>query len=228
MKKISIAIVVPVLNEERELDSAIKHLQTVNADELVFIDGGSVDSSTNILEQNKVIWYASKPGRAKQMNLGASKVTSDIILFLHTDTLLCSSYLQKIRASMQDSKVIAGRFDIILSGSHLMFRLVELFVNWRSRLTRISSGDQAMFIRRDIFESLGGFPDQVLMEDIEMSKRLKVLGKITCLHEQVVTSSRRWEKHGIFRTILLMWRLRFQYWLGADPANLKQQYVDHQ
>ncbi len=128
---------------------------------------------------------------------------------------------------MKNEKTVAGRFDIRLSGQHFMLRVIEFLVNSRSRLTRISTGDQAMFVRRDIFERLGGFPDQPLMEDIELSRRLKPVGKIACLHEKVVTSSRRWETHGILRTILLMWRLRFCYWLGADPAELKQQYVNH-
>ena len=227
MQKPSVVIVVPILNEEQELDCAIKRLQAVGADELVFVDGGSVDASTRILEQNKVIWYSGKSGRAKQMNLGALKTKSEIVLFLHIDTVISSSNLQKVRVSMQDDKAVAGRFDVSLSGSHSAFRMVEFFINWRSRLSKISSGDQAMFIRRKVFESLDGFPDQVLMEDIELSKRLKHLGEITCLHEKVLTSSRRWEKHGILRTILLMWRLRFRYWLGADPARLKQQDVDH-
>jgi len=119
-----------------------------------------------------------------------------------------------------------GRFDVQLSGRHPAFRIIEWFINWRSRLTRISTGDQAMFVRREVFARLGGFSEQLLMEDIELSSRLKREGEIACLRRKVVTSSRRWEKHGIARTVLLMWWLRLRYSLGADPEALKRRYVD--
>lgn len=225
-RKPSVAIVVPVLNEGSGLGPLIRMLRETGADEVVFVDGGSTDSSGEVLEETGVCWYACKPGRARQMNLGASKTESDILLFLHADTTISSSSLEEVRRVMGDKETVAGRFDIRLSGQHFMHRVIAFFVNWRSRLTRISTGDQAMFVRRDVFEKLGGFPEQPLMEDIELSRRLKPVGKIACLREKVMTSSRRWEAHGILRTILLMWWLRFRYWLGADPAELKRHYVN--
>jgi len=127
---------------------------------------------------------------------------------------------------MLNPSVVGGRFDVRLSGRHPAFRVIEFFINWRSRLTRISTGDQAMFVRRNVFERLGGFPQWPLMEDVEFSRRLKREGQIACLHRRVLTSSRRWEKHGIVHTVLLMWWLRLRYWLGANPETLKRHYVD--
>jgi len=216
-----------VLNEEDGIAMLIDQLEGIGATEVVFVDGGSTDASQRILRARGVRWYESKPGRARQMNLGAAKVKSDIILFLHADTIIDSSNLESIRTRLQDQKVVAGYFSVRLSGSRPMLRVVEFLINWRSRMTKISTGDQAMFIRRDLFDRLGGFPDQPLMEDIEMSRRLKREGRIACLPGRVITSSRRWERFGIWRTILLMWRLRFRYWLGADPAKLKALYMDY-
>jgi len=127
---------------------------------------------------------------------------------------------------MRDERVVGGRFDVRLSGRQPAFRVIEFFINLRSRLTRIATGDQAIFVRRSVFERLGGFPEQPLMEDVEFSRRLKREGRIACLRERVVTSSRRWERHGIARTVWLMWSLRLGYWLGADPERLRRWYRD--
>lgn len=205
----------------------IDQLEKIGAAEVIFVDGGSKDATQRILQERGVRWYESRPERARQMNLGAIKNRSDIILFLHADTIIDSSNFEGIRKHMQDQKAVAGHFSVRLSGSDPMLRLVEFLMNWRSRITKISTGDQAMFIRRDLFKRLGGFPEQPLMEDIEMSRRLKREGEVVCLPDQVITSSRRWETFGIWRTILLMWQLRFRYWLGADPAKLKVLYMNH-
>ncbi|MDQ6959719.1 MAG: TIGR04283 family arsenosugar biosynthesis glycosyltransferase, partial [Mariprofundaceae bacterium] len=167
-----------------------------------------------------------KRGRAFQMNAGAEQSESDILLFLHADTNLFSSHIEDVERVMCGPDVVGGRFDVRLSGNHPAFRVIEFFMNWRSRLTKISTGDQAMFVRRKVFERMGGFPEQPLMEDVEFSRCLKREGHIVCLHSRVTTSSRRWEKHGIVRTVLLMWWLRFRYWLGASPAALKRLYMD--
>ena len=225
--KADIAIIVPILNEAAVLPVQIRRLQAIPGIQAVFVDGGSTDGSTQLLGDAGVHWIATAPGRARQMNAGARACHGDVLIFLHADTLLESRHVDTVRRAMTDETVAGGRFDIRLSGSHPAFRLIEHMINLRSRLSRISTGDQAMFVRRDVFDRLGGFPEQPLMEDVAFSRRLKREGKIACLGEQVVTSSRRWEEHGIARTVLLMWWLRLRYWLGADPAALKKNYGDH-
>ncbi len=158
------------------------------------------------------------------MNTGASYIKSDIILFLHVDTDINSSHVLAIKQAVKRPDVVGGRFDVQLSGRQPLFRVIEWLINHRSRLSRISTGDQAMFVRRTVFEQLGGFPDLPLMEDVEFSRRLKKQGEIICLRDKVVTSSRRWEQHGIFSTIGLMWKLRFLYWLGVPAEKLARMY----
>ncbi len=223
----TVAVILPVLNEENALPDLLQRVRHWGAEEIIFVDGGSSDHTLQLLEDSDVIWIHGKCGRAFQMNAGSSKVECDILLFIHIDTELSSSCIEDIRRVMCDQEVVGGRFDVQLSGRHPAFRMIEWFINWRSRMTKISTGDQAIFVRSDVFERLGGFPEIPLMEDVEFSKRLKRQGRIACLHRKVITSSRRWEKHGIVRTILLMWWLRFRFWQGVNPAVLKRHYVDH-
>jgi rSAM/selenodomain-associated transferase 2 len=157
------------------------------------------------------------------MNAGAGHARACVLLFLHIDTQLPPGALERVREAIA-AGYVWGRFDVRLSGRHLWLRLVERAMNWRSRLTGIATGDQAMFVRADVFRMLGGFPDQPLMEDIEFSNRLKWVGPPACLRETVETSSRRWERDGIFRTVFLMWRLRLLYWLGISPERLSSRY----
>jgi len=220
----TIAIVVPVLNEAALLPSNIERIRASSADEVIYVDGGSVDGTQDLLIGAGVKWFLSPPGRARQMNCGAAQCSSDIINFIHVDTVIFSDHIEAVRQAMRDEAIAGGRLDVRLSGTHPMFRIIESMINLRSRLTKVSTGDQAMFVRRTVFERLGGFPDQALLEDVEMSLRLRRIGRIACLRQQVETSSRRWEQYGIMRTVLLMWWLRFRYWLGADPADLKRLY----
>lgn len=230
----TVAIVVPLFNEVERVPGLLKMLAGVNVDEVVLVDGGSQDGTLDLLDhslhaslqQSGFRWLQSKKGRASQMNAGASVCQSETVLFLHADTEIDAVAIASARDAMADSEVIGGRFDLKLSGMHPMFRLIEQMINLRSRFTKISTGDQAMFVRRDIFEKLGGFSDQPLMEDVEFSKRLKQQGRVTCLRETVTTSSRRWEQAGMFRTILLMWKLRFLYWAGVSPKRLANSYRD--
>jgi len=219
-----VAVIVPVLNEAQGLPSLLHRLQALNADECVFVDGGSTDESCRILAASGVRWLASKRGRALQMNVGCQQTKSDILLFIHGDTEFSSEHMNDLKAVMRDEKTVGGRFDVRLSGAQPAFRVIELMMNLRSRLTKISTGDQAMFVRRDVFERFGGFPELPLMEDVAFSKLLKKQGKVACLRRKIVTSSRRWEQHGIVRTILLMWRLRLLYWLGVAPEKLAKMY----
>lgn len=220
----TISIVVPILNEGERLPQLLQMLERLHADEVILVDGGSTDGSDMLLSGSSFKWIRSAPGRAVQMNRGAEKCRSDILLFLHADTAITPSAVDAAKAVMNHAEVAAGRFDLSLSGRRAVFRLIESMINLRSRITKISSGDQAIFVRRQIFEALGGFPEQPLMEDIELSRRLKRAGRIACLRDKVTTSSRRWEGHGVVRTILLMWKLRFLYWLGAAPESLAQMY----
>jgi len=222
----TVAVIVPVLNEAECLPWLLTHIREWGMDEIIFVDGGSSDETLQILKDAGVKWIHSERGRAVQFNAGAAQSESDILLFLHADTSLSSSHITDMRQVMRNPFVAGGRFDVQLSGHHPAFRIIEFFINWRSRLTRISTGDQAMFVRREVFARLGGFSEQPLMEDIEFSRRLKREGRIACLRRQVLTSSRRWEKHGIARTVLLMWWLRLRYSLGANPEALKRRYVD--
>jgi len=223
-RPLSVAAIVPVLNEAALLPGAIERFRHIGVDELVYADGGSTDSTREQLQAAGVRWVSSRPGRSAQMNRGAVECVSDILLFIHVDTSVSSSHIEAVLESMRDRRMAGGRFDVQLSGTHPAFRIIESMINMRSRLSRISTGDQAMFVRRNIFERLGGFPDQPLLEDVAFSRRLKRAGQIACLRQRVETSSRRWEECGIVRTILLMWWLRLRFWLGADPARLWQLY----
>lgn len=221
---ISVAVIVPLLNEAAELPRLLHRLRTCAADEMVVVDGGSTDDSRRLLQASGVRWLASPPGRAVQMNNGARVCTSDILLFLHADTEICSDHIETLRGLTRRSGVVGGRFDVRLTGNGMALRVVEYFINLRSRMTGISTGDQAIFVRREVFERMGGFADIPLMEDIEFSRRLKRQGGISCLRQRVRTSSRRWEQYGTVRTVLLMWRLRLLFRLGIPPARLAEMY----
>ena len=223
---LSIALVVPVFNETQLLPEKLTSLKALNADELVFVDGGSTDNTQQLLEKAGVSWLEGHRGRAAQMNAGTGQCKSDILLFVHIDTELDESNISAIRLALKQQNLVGGRFDIRLSGHRPAYRMISWFINTRSRLTKISTGDQALFVRRDVFEQMGGFADLPLMEDIEFSKRLKREGGIACLRETVTTSSRRWQQHGIVRTILLMWKLRLFYWLGTPADKLAIMYRD--
>jgi len=220
----SIAIIVPVFNEERVLPELIANLQQMDANELIVVDGGSTDHTCRLLADSHIRWISSILGRAAQMNAGLQECKSDILLFIHSDTIINSSHLLAVKQAMQDESVVGGRFDVRLSGDWFAFRVIAYFINMRSRLSGISTGDQCQFVRRSVFERMGGFPEQALMEDIEFSKRLKRYGKLACLRQKVGTSSRRWERYGVMRTVWLMWKLRFLYWLGVSPEKLAQAY----
>ncbi|MDX8389422.1 MAG: TIGR04283 family arsenosugar biosynthesis glycosyltransferase [Mariprofundaceae bacterium] len=224
----NVAVIVPILNESTSLPELLKSLQTLQVNEVVVVDGGSTDGSQTILEKSRCTWVASAPGRAHQMNQGADICVSDILVFLHADTELTSKHVDDVCAVMSSSSTVAGRFDVSIKGEHPLLPIIAFFINLRSRWSRISTGDQAMFVRRNLFERLGGFPEQPLMEDVEFSMWLKRAGDIACLRRKVVTSGRRWQRHGVFQTVWLMWKLRFCYWLGANPAELKKQYENHE
>ena len=217
----------PVLNEAAGIDAALQALAPVVARgaQAVVVDGGSTDDTVARAQRHTgVTVLASVRGRARQMNAGACHAAgSGALLFLHADTLLPPDADRLIQQALASGRVW-GRFDVRIKGRPWMLRVVAAAMNARSRLTGIATGDQAMFMSRGAFERVGGFPDQPLMEDIELSKRLRRLGAPACLRAPVSTSGRRWEQRGVWRTIALMWRLRWAYWRGADPAELAERY----
>jgi len=221
-----ISIIIPALNEATLIVNHLSFLQPLRSagHEVILVDGGSSDATIALSEPSVDRVIRSSRGRSRQMNAGAKAARGGILLFLHTDTLLPRGADQLIIHGIERGGKVWGRFDVRLSGSHLLFRLIELLMNLRSRLTGIATGDQAIFIRRDLFETVGGFPDIDLMEDIALSKLLKKHSPPLCLWQRVVPSSRRWEKKGILRTILLMWFVRLAYFFRTDPRRLAELY----
>ncbi len=223
--KPELSIVVPVLNEAAQIVERLHALQKLRASgvELIVADGGSTDGTAHLAEALADRVVTAPRGRAAQMNAGAAVSQGQVLLFLHADTTLPENAAQALLAAI-DSGESWGRFDVRIDGAQPLLRIVEHMMNWRSRLTGIATGDQAIFVIRDIFERVGGYADLLLMEDIALSAALKRITPPVCLRERVTTSGRRWEKHGVLRTILLMWRLRAAYFMGADPAHLALRY----
>lgn len=221
-----ISIVIPLLDEARTLPSLLDHLAAFRdrGCEIVLVDGGSRDGTPAVAERAGFRVVYAPRGRARQMNAGANAAHGDVLLFLHADTRLPVDADALVAGALSRGPRVWGRFDVAIAGSSPMLRVVALLMNRRSRWTGIATGDQAIFLRRAAFDAIGGFPDQPLMEDIEASRRLMLISLPVCIADRAVTSGRRWEQHGIWRTIFLMWRLRFAYWLGARPETLARRY----
>lgn len=216
----------PILNEEAHVAACLGALQPLRGQncELIVADGGSRDRSVALAEPLADRVVVAPKGRAAQMNAGARQAGGDTLWFLHADTRPPPDAPELIRSALARPDRGWGRFDVRLSGSRPALRMVERAMNLRSRLTGIATGDQGIFVRRDLFERIGGYPPIALMEDIALSRALKRHGRPICLRQRVLTSSRRWERDGIWRTILLMWRLRLAYFFGADPDRLARIY----
>jgi rSAM/selenodomain-associated transferase 2 len=221
-----ISIVIPVLNEAPLVVQNLSALQPLRAvgHELILVDGGSDDSTVLLSEPFVDQTIRSFKGRSRQMNSGAMAAKEEILLFLHIDTLLPEGADRLIVNGMEREMKSWGRFDVRLSGGHPLFRVVDWLMNWRSRITGIATGDQAIFVQKKLFRTVGGFPDIDLMEDIVLSKRLKRYSLPCCLWHRVLTSSRRWEKKGMVHTILLMWFLRGAFFLRVNPNRLAKFY----
>ena len=221
-----LSIVVPVLNEAAGIAAALRALAPFRqrGAEVVVADGSSTDATVDIARPLADRIVAAPRGRASQMNAGAAAATGDVLLFLHADTSLPDNADGLLLYGLADTGRVWGRFDVKIEGRHPLLHMVAGMMNWRSQITGIATGDQAMFVTREAFTAVGGFPDIPLMEDVALSKRLKRLGRPLCLAVRVRTSGRRWEQRGGVSTILLMWRLRLAYWLGAEPAALARRY----
>ncbi len=222
-----ISVIIPVLNEAQALREHLPALQPLRArgHELIVVDGGEDVQSKQACSAWVDRWISSDAGRALQMNAGAAQAHGEGLLFLHIDTLLPATAAEVLEHVFSTSAASWGRFDVRLSGSHPAFRVIETMINLRSRVSGVATGDQALFVRREVFARAGGFPRIPLMEDVALSKRLRSLAWPVCLRERVTTSSRRWERHGIARTVCLMWWLRLLYVLGVAPQTLHRIYI---
>ncbi|MDM8347698.1 TIGR04283 family arsenosugar biosynthesis glycosyltransferase [Pseudomonas sp. sp1636] len=221
----SLSVIIPSRNEALALPALLEDLALLRqaGAELIVVDGGSSDATCALALGRVDRLIESAAGRARQMNAGAAVARGDYLWFVHADTRVSAASIQNLLAGLS-GRPIWGRFDVCLSGRGLALRLIGTMINLRSRLTGVATGDQGIFVARESFEALGGYADIPLMEDIELSGRLKKCARPRCLRPPLTTSSRRWERDGIWRTVLFMWRLRLAYYCGASPDQLARQY----
>ncbi len=221
-----ISVILPVLNEEKTISRTLAAVMALHPHEIIVVDGGSADRTRRICVEAGAKVLMTGPGRARQMNRGALDASGDVLLFLHADTRLPASALRDIAAALNDARYVGGRFDVELDSDRWLLKVVGFMISLRSRLSNVGTGDQAIFVRREILAELGGFPDMPLMEDIAFCRMLRRAGKVACLRSKVVTSARRWEAGGVWRTIFRMWTLKLLYLAGVPPARLKRFYAD--
>jgi rSAM/selenodomain-associated transferase 2 len=225
VRSMKLSVIVPMLNEEHTIAPTLEAIHRgAPAAELIVVDGGSSDASVATAEPLADRVIGASRGRAKQMNAGASVATGGALAFVHADSIVPRDFADAIGAALADSSVVGGRFDIELDEPTLICRLIGALISIRSRLSQTGTGDQAIFVRRDVFERLGGFPDIALCEDLDFARKLKRAGRVACLRSRVVTSARRWRRHGFARTILKMWTIRLLYLAGVSPARLVRMY----
>lgn len=222
------SIIIPVLNEETTLETQLTHLTKLcppHDCELLIVDGGSCDRTVSIAERYGRIIYAPR-GRAIQMNAGAAVANGDVLIFLHADTKLPADAFEAIEQACKSPQIVGGAFHLRFNCNHWSYQLVAFFTNLRSRLRTLFTGDQAYFIRATSFRAIGGYPEQPLMEDLEIISRLRRTGKVILLPQHVITSARRHERIGLLRSVLWMWYLRMLYQLGISPIQLQRMYLD--
>lgn len=218
-----ISVIIPTLNEATVIERTLTHLSLIQGLELIVVDGGSTDGTAALAQRHARVLTA-RPGRAEQMNRGAQQATGAILLFLHADTLVGPAALREIIEALEDPAIVGGAFRLVIETPRRLLRLIAAAANIRTRLTRIPYGDQGIFVRRSVFEKLGGFPIQPLMEDVEFARRLKRVGRLVILSEAVQTSSRRWDKEGFWYTTLRNQALVLLYFIGISPDRLARWY----
>ncbi len=231
----TISVIIPTFNEEQTITNQLTSVASFGFDEIIVVDGGSTDRTRAIVDSlvsgtqhptiGTVRLLSAPQGRSKQLNAGAQSSQGEILLFLHADTHLPPTAKQRIAAAFIDEDTVGGRFDVRFDQPSLLGHIISTMMNYRSRWSGIATGDQAIFVKRRTFDQLGGFADIPLMEDIDFSRRLKRMGRLALLQDHVVTSFRRWDAHGPVKTIVLMWGLRFLYWIGVSPHRLAHLYT---
>jgi rSAM/selenodomain-associated transferase 2 len=221
-----LSVIVPTLDEEATIASTLAHARRPGDVELVVVDGGSRDETVHVARPLADRVLDAPRGRAAQMNAGAAAARGAVLLFLHADTRLPDDYPALVADALAPADVVGGRFDIRLDAPGLAYRVIERLIGLRSRLTGVATGDQAIFVRRDAFVRVGGYPAIPLMEDIALCRALKRAGRMAALRDVVVTSARRWQRDGLVRTVALMWTLRLAYYAGVSPARLARAYRD--
>jgi rSAM/selenodomain-associated transferase 2 len=223
-----LSIIIPCLDEAAEIAATLEALSPMRRRgvEVIVVDGGSSDDTIALAASRADLVLLAPRGRARQMNAGAVRARGEVLLFLHADSSLPERAEDLILEALA-ARGSWGRFDVAIRGEGPLFKLIACFMNLRSRCTGIATGDQALFVTRQLFEQVGGFPDLPLMEDVALTTKLKRRCRPRCLRQRVSTSGRRWQRHGVVRTIVLMWQLRLAYWLGADPHKLASLYVPH-
>jgi rSAM/selenodomain-associated transferase 2 len=224
----TISVIIPALNEEQHIAATLNRLDQPAIGEVIIVDGGSHDATLARASSARpeARMMSAPTGRARQMNAGAAVAKGDVLLFVHADTLLPPTAGAEIESAFQSPGVVGGWFNVRLDEDTGLYPMVARLMNWRSRLTGIATGDQAIFARRSVFNTIGGFPDIPIMEDIAFTKRLRRSGRTSPLRSYVVTSARRWARHGTARTIFLMWWMRLLFFLGVGPHRLKQWYPE--
>jgi rSAM/selenodomain-associated transferase 2 len=225
---VKLAVVVPMLNEERAIAATLDAIRRgAPQAEIVVVDGGSTDRSVALAQALADRVIAGSRGRARQMNAGAAAATSgDALVFVHADTIVPPEFARQIELALRDAAVAGGRFDLELDAPSWPYRIVETLISLRSRLMSSATGDQAIFVRRDVFARLGGFREIELCEDVDFARRLRRAGRIACLRATVMSSARRWQEHGLIRTILRMWTIKSLFLLGVSPRWLSRHYRD--
>jgi rSAM/selenodomain-associated transferase 2 len=223
---VKLSVIVPALDEAAGIAATLEALAPLRArgHEVIVVDGGSADATAAIASRFADRVFQAPRGRAAQMNAGAALATGHALLFLHADTRLPEHASQLVLDALVQRGW--GRFDVRIEGRSPWLAVVAFFMNWRSRLTGIATGDQAIFVRREVFAAAGRFPEIPLMEDVELSARLKRISAPACVAARAVTSGRRWERRGVLRTVLLMWSLRLAYFFGARPEDLARRYAN--
>lgn len=218
-----ISVIIPALNEEEVIEKTLRYLMNAPEIEVIVSDGGSMDQTVEIASRHARI-VASKSGRGNQMDAGAAEASGDILLFLHADTVLPENWKDEILLAMSDKRVVGGAFSLCIDSDRYSHKIIAAAANIRSRLTSMPYGDQGIFARRSVFESIGGFRDIPIMEDVDLMQRLKRAGKVVLLKDKVMTSARRWEKEGVVYTTLRNWLLITLYYMGVYPERLYRFY----
>jgi rSAM/selenodomain-associated transferase 2 len=224
---VNLSVIVPMLDEERAIGPTLDAIHAgAPGVEIIVVDGGSTDRSVEIARARDAQTMTAGRGRARQMNAGAAAAHGDALAFVHADTIVPATFASDIASALADPSVVGGRFDVELDELSLVSRLLGKLISLRSRLMRSATGDQAIFVRRDVFAAVGGFAQIDLCEDVDFARRLKHSGRVACLRSRVITSARRWRQNGVIRTVLRMWLIKSLFLAGVSPARLRRYYAN--